>query len=54
MIKASDPSSADGCVSASMDLPEQIGLSIKVCNYKGDSIVLCDHVAVSGRPTGGP
>ena len=51
MIKASDPSAADGCVSVSKDLPEQIDLSIKVCNYKGDSIVLCNHATIPGRPT---
>ena len=51
MIKVNDPSAAGDCVSASMDLPEQINLSIKVCNYKGDSIILCNHKVIPGRPT---
>ena len=51
LIKASDPKYDTDCVSASVDLDEHIDLSIKVCNYKGASVILCSHVSIPGRPS---
>jgi len=53
MIKASDPSADGDCVAASMNVPEQIDLSMKVCNYKGASIIFCNWVSIPGRPSQG-
>ena len=43
LIKASDPSSDGNCVALSDNIDESIAISIKVCNYKGDSIIYCQH-----------
>ena len=51
MIKASDPKFDTECASVSVDLDEHIDLSIKVCNYKGASIVLCNWESIPGRPS---
>lgn len=46
LIKASDPKYDADCASASVNLSETIPLSIKVCNYQGNKIVLCDYAAI--------
>jgi len=51
MIKASDPKYDTDCYSASVNVDESIRLSIKVCNYKGASVVLCDYRSIPGRPS---
>jgi hypothetical protein len=51
LIKASDGQYDTDCASAAMNVDESIRLSIKVCNYKGASIVLCDYAAIPGRPS---
>jgi hypothetical protein len=51
LIKASDGQYDNDCASVSVNVDESIRLSIKVCNYKGDSIVLCDYAAIPGRPS---
>lgn len=51
LIKASDPKYDTDCASVSVNLDEHIDLSIKVCNYKGASIVLCNWLSIPGRPS---
>ena len=46
LIKASDPKYDTDCASVSKNLSETIPLSIKVCNYQGDKIVLCGYKAI--------
>ena len=43
LIKASDPSYDEQCVAVSKNVDESVAISIKVCNYKGDSIIFCEH-----------
>jgi hypothetical protein len=51
LMKASDGQYDDDCASVSVNVDESIRLSIKVCNYKGASIVLCGYKAIPGRPS---
>jgi hypothetical protein len=51
LIKASDPKFDSECKSVSVNLDESIDLSIKVCNYQGDSIILCAYESIPGRPS---
>jgi hypothetical protein len=50
LIKESDPKYDSECFAVSVDVDETIALSIKVCNYKGASIILCAYKAIPGRP----
>lgn len=50
VMKASDPKYDDDCVATSVDVDETIRLSIKVCSYKGSSVVDCRYIAIPGRP----
>lgn len=43
LIKVSDPSSDGKCEAVSENIDESIAISIKVCNYKGSSIIFCEH-----------
>jgi hypothetical protein len=43
LIKASDPSYNGECVAVSENIDESIAISIKVCNYKGSSLIYCEH-----------
>ena len=43
LIKLSDPSSDGNCEAVSENIDESIAISIKVCNYKGSSIIFCEH-----------
>lgn len=43
LIKLSDPSSDGKCEAVSKNIDESIAISIKVCNYKGDSLIFCEH-----------
>lgn len=43
LIKLSDPSSDGNCEAVSQNIDESIAISIKVCNYKGSSIIYCEH-----------
>jgi hypothetical protein len=41
LMKASDPQYDVDCAYVSVDIPESVSIYIKVCNYKGASIIYC-------------
>ena len=53
LIKASDPKydgyASDFCVAVSVNVDENIRLSLKVCKYKGARIANCGYAAIPGR-----
>jgi hypothetical protein len=51
LIKASDGKYDNECASVSVNVDESIRLSIKVCNYKGASVILCGYRSIPGRPS---